>query len=149
MEPKIVFEKIKDEKELDCLIDKKASYEGLDFGFSPEYILKLKGELQFSHSLQLFAKANDEVTGYIAALELLFQDYMYITELFVNPKSSGKGIASALVNEIIEFAKSQDLKGVYVQTEQENIPAQKLYEKLGFSCIENEDWEGVTYKIEF
>ncbi|KKP84608.1 MAG: hypothetical protein UR83_C0017G0004 [Candidatus Moranbacteria bacterium GW2011_GWF2_35_54] len=36
------------------------------------------------------------------------------------------------------------------QTEFENIPAQKLYEKIGFEEINNPEWkEGITYKLNF
>jgi GNAT superfamily N-acetyltransferase len=148
--PEYQILEIKNGSQLDCLIDKKASYEQLEFGFSPEYLSTLKEQLQFPHALQFFAKMDNETVGYIAASELeLFQGYMYVSELFVEPKVSGKGIASALVNKVVDFAKSEGLKGVYTQTENENIPAQKLYEKLAFSRIENPEWEGVTYKIEF
>lgn len=54
------------------------------------------------------------------------------------------------MTEFLEKAKKLNLKGSITQTEFENIPAQKLYEKIGFVKIENKEWnEGITYELLF
>lgn len=133
--------------ELDILAGKEAECQNLKFGFSPAYIEKLKKELDLPHAFQLLAKKDDEFVGYVSASENLFPNFLYLSELFIEPKFGGQGIASTLVGKVIEYAKSEGLEGVYTQTETENIPAQKLYEKLGFIEAPNPNWEGVTYRL--
>lgn len=137
--------------ELDILSGKRAKYENLSFGFSPEYLDRLKTILNDEHAYQLFVKDEQgNFLGYIASAETIFPEYLFISELFVDPLAQGKGVGSALVQKAIEFGKREKLKGVMTETEFENVPAQKLYEKIGFVKFDNPDWEeGVTYRLEF
>ena len=146
-----IFHQVTNPNELNILSEKQANYENLSFEFSPNYIDKLKAMLGQKHSYQLFV--NDELgnfMGYIAGAETIFPEHLFISELFVDPSAQGKGVGSASVNKAIEFAKRGNLKGVVTETEFENLPAQKLYEKCGFMKIDNSDWkEGVTYQLQF
>lgn len=138
-------------EELDILRDQKASFEGLNFAFSEEYLKSLKELLTKKNSYQLIAKSGDEFAGYIGSSEKVFRvNYLWLTELFVNPNFQGKGLGSELVKNVIDFARAQNLEGVVTQTEFENIPAQRLYEKFGFKQVENPEWkEGITYELKF
>lgn len=64
-----------------------------------------------------------------------------VTRLVVSPNFFGKGIATKLLLDL--FAKNPSYKFV-VSTGKGNIPARKLYEKMGFSFIgEQEKAKGV------
>ena len=147
----IEFSKINSPKELDKLKNKSASYKNLKFSFSDDYILKLKQLIEESNSCQFFAKnEKDEIVGYIAGAEKLHINYFTIYELFVDPNYQGSGIGTELVSKLLKYAKNLDLKGIRVQTEFENVPAQRLYEKLGFIKFNNSDWSGgITYQLNF
>lgn len=139
-------------EELSVLKGKSASYKNLTFSFSDEYLQKLADLFDKKNCIQLFAKdsESDNVAGYIAAAETFEKDYLTIVELFVDPLYQRKGVGTGLIEKAIEYAKKKNLNGAITQTEFENIPAQKLYEKFGFVKIENPEWsKGVTYRLEF
>ena len=146
---KIEYKIITSPAELDILSVQSASYGTLTFDFPPEYINKLKERLTEPHAVQILATDTDKFVGYIAGSETIFPSYLFLSELFVSPDFAGKGIATELVQRTTEFAKNEGLKGVMVETEHENIPAQKLYEKIGFERIDNPEWNGVTYRLCF
>ena len=143
--------KVNDPEDLNILKDKRASYEKINFGFSDEYLDKLKGMFSKNGSLQLIAEEKGRFFGYIASIPSEhWPEHLEIIELFVGPAFQGKGVGTNLVGQIIDFAKTTSKEGVIVQTEKENLPAQNLYVKLGFVPIENPEWQnGVTYRISF
>ena len=53
----------------------------------------------------------------------------------VHPDYRRKGIAQALVNALVDTLKSQGSRCLTLEVRASNEPAQKLYEKLGFSLI--------------
>lgn len=139
---------ITDPAQLDILSNKKASYGELNFGFSEKYLSWLKDLLKNKHAYQIILQEDGNFVGYIASAETLWPNYLTIIEIFVSPEYQGKGIGKTLLGYITDFAKKEGLEGLMVQTEAENIPAQKLYERMGFNRIENKEWEGITYKLE-
>jgi ribosomal protein S18 acetylase RimI-like enzyme len=143
---------VKHESELEELVGKKSQYSELVYEYTPLYIERLKELLQNETGKQLFLrdKETNEFVGYVVSSEELFPDYQFIHELFIEPIHQKKGHAQVLVQEIIDFAKKRNNKGVIVETEKENIPAQKLYTKLGFARRENAEWvDGETFELLF
>lgn len=63
----------------------------------------------------------------------------YIPILAITPSYSGKGLASALINEAILLAKSSQIKHIFVNTWIDNKKAIQLYKKNGFEIHETED----------
>jgi len=148
----IKYFQITDKNELSLLKGRSASFGNLNFSFSDSYIEELAALFDKENCLQLFAKDSetDKIVGYIAAAETLEKDYITIVELFIEQTHQRRGIGIGLASEIIEFGKKKNLSGVITQTEFENIPAQNLYEKLGFVKIKNPEWKGgVTYRLDF
>jgi len=147
----IKYYQIKEAEELAELKDKTAKYKNFQFSFSNDYIAELKEILFAKKGCQFFAKDEDgKFAGYISGAETIHPGYFTIYELFVDPEFQGRGIASDLLEKIFEYAKRENLKGVITQTEFENIPAQKLYEKIGFIKINNPEWtDGITYELRF
>jgi len=145
----MIIQKITDPKDLDVLRNKKADFGELIFNFSDSYINQLKKMLLKDSSLQLVARKEKVFAGYIASIvSERWLKHIEILELFIDPNFQGKGVGTKLVNEVINYARGLSFDGVIVQTEKENIPAQKLYEKLGFIVIDNPEWqEGITYQL--
>ena len=141
---------ITDKNQLDDLKGHSAQFENLKFEFSDQYIQQMKELLDEANAIQFFAvDDNQDFAGYVAAAEKNTRPGMlWIVELFVEPSFQGRGIASKLCKEIVERAKILGLSGVFTQTEKENLPAQSLYEKLGFVKVDNPDWqEGISYLL--
>lgn len=60
-----------------------------------------------------------------------------LNDLYVKKEARGKGIGESLLQEVIRFAKETGTKGVLLETAEDNLIAQNLYEKLGFIREEN------------
>lgn len=58
-----------------------------------------------------------------------------ICKLAVHPDYLGRGVAKALLNHAVVLGKEQGVKAIRLDTYEENLPAIKLYEKCGFSCM--------------
>ena len=58
---------------------------------------------------------------------------LYIDDLAVSDKCLRQGVASLLVKEAIEIGKQKGCKQVWIATEPDNEPANKLYESLGLN----------------
>lgn len=55
-----------------------------------------------------------------------------LNDLFVKKEYRGKGAGEKLIHKAIEMARDTGAKGVLLETASDNIPAQGLYEKIGF-----------------
>jgi len=69
-----------------------------------------------------------------------------LNDLYVDPNHRKQGIASKLINTVIEFAKGDGSKFVQLETAHDNFNAQRLYESLGF-VKQEVDGEFYLYKL--
>lgn len=58
--------------------------------------------------------------------------FAYVEELIVDTDFRGKGVGRALMTRAIEWAKGRNLPGLTLETQDNNVPACKFYEKCGF-----------------
>ena len=68
-----------------------------------------------------------------------------LNDLFVLKEYRKTGVATQLINQAIEFAKSNDANFVQLETQVDNFVAQKLYQHLGFE-LQGPDEEFLLYK---
>ncbi|MCD7889780.1 MAG: ribosomal protein S18-alanine N-acetyltransferase [Oscillospiraceae bacterium] len=85
-----------------------------------------KYRLGKSGFISLVAVEGIEVVGYIAASEIL--DEQYLDSLAVRADYRGQGVATALMKAAFDTEKT-----VYLEVRESNQPAINLYKKLGFS----------------
>ncbi|SEN43758.1 Acetyltransferase, GNAT family [Paenisporosarcina quisquiliarum] len=55
-----------------------------------------------------------------------------LNDLYVKKSARNNRFAEKLIKMVINFAEETDAKGILLETGKENIPAQRLYEKIGF-----------------
>ena len=60
-----------------------------------------------------------------------------LNDLFVKEQFRGRGAGEKLINMAIQFAKETGAKGVLLETGEDNLNAQRLYEKIGFERESN------------
>jgi ribosomal protein S18 acetylase RimI-like enzyme len=60
-----------------------------------------------------------------------------LNDLFVKESARKKGFGEELLNAAIAFARETGAKGVSLETGQDNVKAQRLYEKIGFARESN------------
>jgi ribosomal protein S18 acetylase RimI-like enzyme len=63
----------------------------------------------------------------------------FISSVSLRNDYTGTGIASALMDNCIKYARQQDFKEINLEVHKDNDKAIHLYEKLGFNIIERKD----------
>ncbi|HQX17652.1 MAG TPA: GNAT family N-acetyltransferase [Anaerolineales bacterium] len=78
-----------------------------------------------------FAEVGGKPVGQVKVMPW-WNKFAYIEELAVNIEFRGKGVGMALMKHAIEWARMQEFPGMMLETQNNNVPACKLYEKCGF-----------------
>jgi len=142
---------VQDPEELNILRGQEARFGDLVFSHPDNFINLLKDKLTTKGAAQFIVKEKLNFAGFISGYEdSAWSGYLFLNELFVNPDYQDRKVGTNLVNKLALLARDKNLKGLIVQTEFENMPAQKLYEKLGFARVESqEQLGGITYRLQF
>ena len=90
-------------------------------------------ELANPLSCWLVSLEDDRVAGYVGSQTVVGETDMM--NIAVHPDFRRKGIAEALVAALVEELKKLESHCLTLEVRASNEPAQKLYEKLGFSQI--------------
>ncbi|WP_262693696.1 AAC(3)-I family aminoglycoside N-acetyltransferase [Kordiimonas aquimaris] len=95
----------------------------------------LKKRLSDETFIALIAMQGENVVGGLAAYELKKfeqeRSEFYIYDLAVDADHRRKGIATALIDQLKEIAKSRGVFVIFVQADYDDPPAIALYTKLG------------------
>lgn len=99
----------------------------------PWSVKSIASELENELACWLTAVEGDAVAGYIGSQTVMGETDMM--NVAVHPEYRRKGIAEALVNALVESLKEQGSRCLTLEVRASNLPAHKLYEKLGFTLI--------------
>ena len=90
----------------------------------------IEDELNNETSLFLVAKEENEVIGYIGMSIVI--DEGYIFNVAVRESYRNKGVATALINELVTYGKKNNFSFITLEVRESNLPAISLYSKFGF-----------------
>ena len=93
----------------------------------------IASELDNKLAFWLVATEGERVAGYIGSQTVM--DETDMMNVAVHPDYRRKGIAEALVNNLVEQLKKMGSHCLTLEVRASNVPAIALYEKLGFSEI--------------
>ena len=93
----------------------------------------IASELENNLSYWLVAVDGDVVTGYIGSQTVMGETDMM--NIAVHPDYRRRGIAALLVECLVEELKRMQSRSLTLEVRASNLPAQNLYEKLGFFQI--------------
>lgn len=54
-------------------------------------------------------------------------------------KMMGRGFGTLMIQKLLDFAKIQDIKQIFLSVDKNNLTAQGLYEKFKFQIVENNE----------
>lgn len=74
---------------------------------------------------------NDMCMGQIK-MHKSWNKYIFIDEIFVRRNARGKGVGYRLINQAIEWGKQNQLMGLMLETQDNNLLACRFYAKYGF-----------------
>jgi ribosomal protein S18 acetylase RimI-like enzyme len=81
----------------------------------------------------LVAEENNEIRGFLDATANVWKRIAWINYLTVAPERRRAGIGKALVRAMLDWAHTQSLDTVMVETQTKNYPASSLFQKQGFT----------------
>ena len=90
-------------------------------------------ELKNPLSCWLVAEEDGKVAGYVGSQTVMDESDMM--NVAVHPDHRRKGIAEALVVELVEALKKRESHCLTLEVRASNEPAKALYEKLGFTQV--------------
>ncbi|NCO66993.1 MAG: ribosomal-protein-alanine N-acetyltransferase [Nitrospirae bacterium CG_4_10_14_0_8_um_filter_41_23] len=100
------------------------------------------------HKLYSFTKVavlGDNIIGYICINHIM--DEGHILNLAVHPDFRRQGIATKLVEDVLNGFKEIDCRHLYLEVRVSNLEAKKFYERLGFRVMGTKK-DYYTYPIE-
>ena len=99
---------------------------------------KIPAEYRPPRGDTLIAYQSDRPVGTVA-IRRMDRDHCELTSMFVTSECRGTGVAQALCKRAIGLAKEQGYHTVRLMTGNRQVPARRLYEKLGFKMVKS--WE--------
>jgi len=90
-------------------------------------------EVRKPRSLAKVAVVDDEIVGYLCAEHVL--DEGHILDLAVHPGYRRMGIATALVEHVLEALKEKACRFLYLEVRASNYLAKRLYQGFGFRIV--------------
>ncbi len=76
------------------------------------------------------AEESGKIMGYMGMWRIL--DECHITNVAVLPEYRKRGIASMLINKMVEICKCSEIQSMTLEVRESNMPAINLYEKFDF-----------------
>jgi [ribosomal protein S18]-alanine N-acetyltransferase len=90
-----------------------------------------ENELGGESRLQFIARRHGRLVGYVFAM--WFFDEMHVNKIAVEESERRKGIAAALMQRCIDFARTNGVTTISLEVRQTNRGAQAFYEHLDFT----------------
>ena len=115
-----------------CHVPQIAELEKLCF-HDPWSENSITSELDNKLSCWLVALDKDQVVGYVGSQTVLGETDMM--NIAIHPDYRKQGIASALINALIETLKERGSHSLMLEVRSSNEPAKSLYFKMGFESV--------------
>jgi ribosomal-protein-alanine N-acetyltransferase len=87
-------------------------------------------EIKNPRSISKVARLGGRIAGYLCASRII--DEGHILTFAVHPEFRKRGIASALIRDILDQLKGEGCRFVFLEVRASNSGARKMYEKFGF-----------------
>lgn len=91
---------------------------------------QIREEILKDNSVFLVTKIDNDLCGYISGQLII--DEFYINNVAVTEKYRNNGIASSLIEKLIDELQQTDCVLATLEVRESNINARKVYEKFGF-----------------
>jgi ribosomal protein S18 acetylase RimI-like enzyme len=106
------------------------------FGYKRPDLLKISETYQKDKGNFWIAVENEEVVGTIG-LRNYGNNRGYLKRFYVDKNFRGTGLAQKLLATLVDFAKENNYKEIFLGTSEKMIAANKFYLKMGFKRIDS------------
>lgn len=93
----------------------------------------LEGELSNPLAVYLVAETADGTVAGYAGIMVILSD-AELVNVAVTKERREKGIATKLLEELIDYCRDSDIEQIHLEVRRSNAPAIALYDKLGFKA---------------
>ncbi len=124
-----------DQEQLSHLFDGYRQFykQAADLSAATQFI---NSRLKNEDSVIFVAEANGQLLGftqlYPSFSSVSMQRLWVLNDLFVAADARKMGVAKGLMEQARQFAEQTESKGLLLETDLDNLAAQKLYEQLGY-----------------
>jgi ribosomal-protein-alanine acetyltransferase len=99
----------------------------------------MKSELLARHTTYLVAEENNTVIGYAGLSKLASSLASDIQTIAVSQSQRNLGVGRKLMESLLNFAREQNAKEVFLEVREDKPEPQKLYDSLGFKVIDRRE----------
>ena len=99
----------------------------------------MKSELLAPHTTYVVAEENDSLIGYAGLSKLASSTSSDIQTIAVSESHRGLGVGRKLIESLLDFARKQNAKEVFLEVREDKPTPQKLYLSLGFTAIDRRE----------
>ncbi len=100
----------------------------------PHPFLVIFSQVTLHPDTSLVAEVKGKVVGYAIAAKEVGRK-LHLLNFAVHPEYRGLGIGTALLQALERLARRKGLKQIYLEVEEDNYTAIRVYEKLGYHKI--------------
>ena len=99
----------------------------------------MKSEILAPHTIYVVAEESDSLIGYAGLSKLASSTSSDIQTIAVSESHRGLGVGRKLMESLLDFAREQKAKEVFLEVREDKPTPQKLYASLGFSAIDRRE----------
>ena len=99
----------------------------------------MKSELLAPHTTYVVAEESDSLIGYAGLSKLASSTSSDIQTIAVSQSHRGLGVGRKLIESLLDFARKQNAKEVFLEVREDKPTPQKLYLSLGFTAIDRRE----------
>ena len=100
----------------------------------PEHVYKII--LRYFGDCCFIAEENEQIIGFVMGIvPRSFKGTYFLWDIGVTPTYRGQGIGGRLVREVEKESEKMGFKRVELTIDPDNLPSQKLFEKMGYENI--------------
>ena len=99
----------------------------------------MKSEILAPHTTYVVAEESDSLIGYAGLSKLASSTSSDIQTIAVSESHRGLGVGRELMESLLDFAREQEAKEVFLEVREDKPTPQKLYASLGFSAIDRRE----------
>lgn len=93
----------------------------------------LKSELSGDNKKYIVAKCGEKIVGFAGIL--ISPPEVEIMNIVTRKLDRNKGVGTLLLKKIIEIAQANNFENIFLEVNEKNLVAIKLYEKAGFKKV--------------
>jgi ribosomal-protein-alanine acetyltransferase len=99
----------------------------------------MKSELLAPHTTYVVAEESNSLIGYAGLSKLASSTSSDIQTIAVSESHRGLGVGRKLMESLLDFAREQNAKEVFLEVREDKPTPQKLYLSLGFNAIDRRE----------